>query len=230
MNLRWKAVSVHYLTASGAVFAMLALLAAVQERWDIMFLWLVIAFLVDGVDGPLARRYGVKENAPQYDGVLLDLIVDYLTYVFIPAYALFQSGVFDGWTGWATIIIITFTSALYFSDTGMKTKDNSFAGFPGCWNMFAVFVFAANLSFWIIFALVVVLALSMFTELKFIHPIRTERWRKISLPITLVWVLAAGVAAWTNFEAGPVINGALMLSSAYLFFAGILQQIVPKPN
>ena len=98
MTLRYKALSVHLLTATGAVFAMLAMLAAVDEKWGLMFLWLVVAFAVDGIDGPLARRYDVKTNAPQYDGVLMDLIIDYLTYVFIPAYALFKSGLLDGWT------------------------------------------------------------------------------------------------------------------------------------
>ncbi|MEC7668870.1 MAG: CDP-alcohol phosphatidyltransferase family protein, partial [Pseudomonadota bacterium] len=81
MTIRMKALLVHLLTASGAVFAMLALLAAVEEEWSIMFLWLVVAFAVDGIDGPLARKYNVKTNAPRFDGVLLDLIIDYLTYV-----------------------------------------------------------------------------------------------------------------------------------------------------
>ena len=132
MTIRVKALFVHLLTATGAVFAMLAMLAAVEEKWDLMFLWLVVAFVVDGIDGPLARRYQVKTNAPQYDGVLMDLIIDYLTYVFIPAYALFKSGLLPGWTGWFAIIVITFASVVYFADNRMKTKDNSFAGFPGC--------------------------------------------------------------------------------------------------
>ena len=76
MTLQMKALSVHLLTASGAVFAMLAMLAATNARWDIMFLWLVVAFVVDGIDGPLARKYDVKTNAPAFDGVLLDLIIN----------------------------------------------------------------------------------------------------------------------------------------------------------
>jgi phosphatidylcholine synthase len=227
MTLRIKALSVHYLTATGAVFAMLAMLAAVDAKWDMMFLWLVIAFFVDGIDGPLARKYHVKENAPEYDGVLLDLIIDYLTYVFIPAYALFKSGLFNGWTGWVAIIIITFTSALYFADTRMKTKDNSFAGFPGCWNMFAVVIFATHPNFYIILALVIILAASMFFPLKFIHPVRTERWRNVSLPIALVWTVLAGICAWTNFEAGPVVTSALGLTSIYLLGVGMVQQLFP---
>ncbi len=79
-----------------------------------MFLWLVVAFVVDGIGRPLARRYDVKKNWPAYDGVLMDLIIDYLTYVFIPAFALFQSGLLSGWTGWFAIIVIVFTSVRLF--------------------------------------------------------------------------------------------------------------------
>lgn len=97
---------------------MLAMLAAVDGKWDLMFLWLVVAFFVDGIDGPLARRYHVKRYSPEFDGVLLDLIIDYLTYVFIPAFALFKSGLMAGWTGWFAIIIITFASAMYLPTRG----------------------------------------------------------------------------------------------------------------
>ena len=97
MTDRIKALCVHLLTATGAVLAMLAMLAAVKEDWNLMFLWLVVALIVDGVDGPLARRFDTHKNFPTYDGDLMDLIVDYLTYVFIPAFALFQSGLLPGW-------------------------------------------------------------------------------------------------------------------------------------
>ena len=177
MSPRFKALSVHLLTATGSVLSMLAMLAAVEGKWDMMFLWLVGALVVDGVDGPLARHYHVKTNWPTYDGVLMDLIIDYLTYVFIPAFALFQSGLLPGWTGWCAIIVIVFGSVVYFADTRMKTKDNSFAGFPGCWNMVILVLFALKPNFWVMLALVVILAASMFSNLKFIHPVRTARWR-----------------------------------------------------
>ncbi len=85
MHIRYKALSVHLLTATGAVLSMFAMLAAVEGNWRVMFLWLVLALIVDGIDGPLARRYDTPRNFPIYDGVLMDLIVDYLTYVVIPA-------------------------------------------------------------------------------------------------------------------------------------------------
>jgi phosphatidylcholine synthase len=225
--MRAKAIAVHLLTATGAVFAMLAMLAAVDEKWDLMFLWLVVAFFVDGIDGPLARRYDVKQNAPVFDGVLMDLIIDYLTYVFIPAYALFRSDLLSGWTGWFAIIVITYASVVYFADTRMKTRDNSFSGFPGCWNMLVLVLFALEPNFWVILILVTLLAIAMFLPLKFIHPVRTERWRAISLPVALVWTLFAGWAAWVDFHPESWAHWGLVVTSLYLLFAGIAQQLFP---
>lgn len=227
MTPRLKGLAVHLFTATGAVFAMLAMLAAVDGDWDIMFVWLVVAFAVDGVDGPLARKYNVKQNAAEFDGELLDLIIDYLTYVFIPAFALFKSGLLPGWTGWFAIIVITFASAMYFADTRMKTKDNSFSGFPGCWNMLVLVLFALSPDFWVILILVTVLAAAMFMPLKFIHPVRTVRWRNMSLPIALAWTLFAGWAAWVDFHPESWAHWGLVLTSLYLLFAGIVQQFIP---
>lgn len=228
MTPRLQALSVHLLTATGAVLSMLAMLAAAQEKWDLMFLWLVVALVVDGVDGPLARRYDVSTNWPTYDGVLLDLIIDYLTYVFIPAFALFQSGLLPGWTGWVAIIVITYASAIYFVDTRMKTKDNSFAGFPACWNMVVLVLFALEPNFYVMLVFIVLLAATMFTNLKFVHPIRTDRWRSVTLPMALAWIGFAGWAAWVDFHPQSWAHWGLVLTSLYLTFAGIAQQILPR--
>ena len=182
--------------------------------------------IVDGLDGPMARRYHVKKHAPEFDGVLLDLIIDYLTYVFIPAFALFKSGLMDGWTGWFAIIVITFTSALYFADTRMKTRDNSFSGFPGCWNMLVIVIFAVEPNFWVSLALVTVLAVAMFLPIKFIHPVRTERWRAVSLPMAVAWTFFAGWAAWVDFHPESWAHWGLVATSAYLLVAGAAQQLI----
>ncbi|RVT85885.1 phosphatidylcholine synthase [Rhodobacteraceae bacterium CCMM004] len=226
MTLAHRALLVHLLTATGAVFAMLAMLAASDERWSLMWLWLVVAFFVDGIDGPLARKYDVKANAPQYDGVLMDLIIDYLTYVFIPAYALFSSDLLPGWTGWIAIIVITFTSVVYFADTRMKTRDNSFAGFPGCWNMVALVLFALGPNFWVSLGIIAVLAVAMFLPVKFVHPVRTERWRPVTLPMALAWVFFAGWAAWVDFDAASWAGWGLAVTSLYLALAGVAQQVI----
>jgi phosphatidylcholine synthase len=226
MTQQTKALLVHLLTATGAVWAILAMLEAVQGAWGMMFFWLVVALVVDGIDGPLARRYQVKTNWPTIDGVLMDLIIDYLTYVFVPAYALFASGLLPGWTGWTAIIIITFTSAIYFADTRMKTTDYSFSGFPSCWNMVVLVLFALKPDFWIILLLVSALAAAMFLPVKFIHPVRTERWRMVSLPMTLGWCFFAGWAAWVDFDPQSLAHWGLIITSVYLVGAGAAQQLI----
>ena len=109
----------------------------------------------------------------------------------------------------------------------MKTKDYSFSGFPACWNMLVIVLFALQPHFYAILAIVVVLAFTMFTPLKFIHPVRTDRWRTLSLPIALAWTFFAGWAAWVDFHPQSWAHWGLMLTSIYLILAGIVQQIIP---
>ena len=225
------AFSVHLFTASGAVLAMLALLAAATGDWSTMYVWLMIALIVDGIDGPLARWAKVKEFAPQWDGALLDMIVDYLTYCFIPAYALFVSGLFPGWTGWISVGVITFTSAIYLADVRMKTEDNSFSGFPACWNMVVLVFFALNPNWLIMTGIVITLAILQFFPVKFVHPVRTLRWRNLTFPMAALWVITAIIAAWTDFENVPALCMiGLVTSSIYLLIAGGLQQLLPERN
>ncbi|QMU57909.1 MAG: phosphatidylcholine synthase [Boseongicola sp.] len=228
MNIKTQAYLVHLFTATGAVLAMLAMLEAVDGDWSMMFFWLIVAFAVDGVDGPLARKTNVKINAPRIDGNLLDMIIDYLTYIFIPAFALFASGLLPGWTGWFAIIVITFASALYLADTRMKTRDYSFSGFPGCWNMVVIVLFAVEPNFWISLLIVTVLAVAMFLPIKFVHPVRTERWRSITLPVALAWTFFAGWAAWANFHPDSWAYWGLIVTSLWLIGAGAAQQYFYK--
>jgi phosphatidylcholine synthase len=205
---------------------MLALLEAVQRDWNAMFLWLVVALLVDGIDGPLARRFETKRFAPVFDGDLMDLVIDYLTYVFVPAYALFASGLLPGWTGWFAIIVITFASGLYFADTRMKTRDMSFSGFPGCWNMVVLTLFAWQPNFWVALVLVAALAVAMFLPVKFVHPVRTSRWKAVTLPMALAWVFFAAWAAIVEFHPDSWAQWGLTIASLYLLGAGAAQQVI----
>ena len=124
------------------------------------------------------------------------------------------------------MIIVTFASAMYFADTRMKTKDNSFSGFPGCWNMLVLVIFALGIPWYISLVLVTFLAITMFIPLKFVHPVRTERWRTVTLPMALAWTFFAGWAAWVNFHPDSWAQWGLVITSIYLLFAGIAQQIL----
>lgn len=206
---------------------MLALLEAAQQDWAMMTIWLTVAFVVDGIDGPLARRYAVTENAPIIDGVLLDLIVDFLTYVMIPAYALYGSGLLPGWSGWIVVLLIPFASALYFSDTRMKTADKSFRGFPACWNMVALALLVIVPPWEVILSLVVALCVAQFLNLKFVHPVRTARWRWLTLPVALLWTGSIALAALSGFADNPALTVVVTVCSVYLVLAGIAQQLIP---
>ena len=130
-----KAFSVHLLTASGSFLAFLSVVAASEESWTAMFWWLGLALFVDGIDGPIARKLEVKYVLPNWSGELLDNIIDYMTYVLIPAFALYQRGFMGEGLSFLAAAIIVVSSAIYYADTGMKTKENFFKGFPVVWNM-----------------------------------------------------------------------------------------------
>lgn len=226
MSKTYFAYAVHVLTASGAAFAMLALLQAFERDWAMMFVWLLVAFVIDGIDGPLARHFDTKNNAPIYDGVLLDLIVDYLTYVFIPTFALFHSGFLNETWAWITMFIILITAGLYFSDTRMKNADNSFYGFPGCWNIVVLAIFAVMPPQWLSLLVISFLAIAQFLPLKFVHPTRTLRWRPATVLMSCLWVFFAFGVVGHDFGPPSWINWGLSITTIYLFLVGILFQIM----
>src|SRR5882724_9594552 len=119
-----RAFSVHVLTAAGAGLALAALLAAVHGAFDVMFLCLGLALVVDGIDGTIARALKVAELLPRWSGEVLDLVVDFVTYVFVPAYAIAAGGVLPPWLGPPAGMVIVMSGAIYFADRRMKTADN----------------------------------------------------------------------------------------------------------
>ena len=133
-----RAFSVHVFTAAGAALALLALILATGGHWAAMFFCLGLALVVDGVDGPMARAFKVKEVLPRWSGETLDLVVDFVTYVFVPAYAIAASGYLPDVLAIPAGIVVVITGALYFADRAMKTDDNYFRGFPAVWNLAAV--------------------------------------------------------------------------------------------
>ena len=216
------AYSVHVFTALGAALAMLAAFAAAKGDWNTMFLWIIASMVVDALDGPLARRVDVKQHAGRINGVILDLVIDFLTWVFIPVFALFESGLLPGWTGWVAALVIPPVSALYFADSRMKTADGSFEGFPGAWSMVVLVFFALTPPVWVMMVVITMLTPAMFSPLLFVHPVRTKRWRVVTLPVAMAWVgSAAAIMAGVDAQVLVLV---LTGTSIYLLLAGLLQQ------
>ena len=145
MIARLSAAAVHLLTASGAVLALLALRAVHQGDWQMMFVWLGAALIVDAADGPLARKLEVKTVLPRFSGERLDLIVDYLTYVAVPAYALTEAPLLPDHARLPAAAAILLSSLFHVADMESKTEEGYFVGFPAIWNIVLLYLFALGL-------------------------------------------------------------------------------------
>ena len=223
-----KAFSVHLLTASGSFLAFLSLVAASDERWTAMFIWLGLALFVDGIDGPIARKLEVKYVLPNWSGELLDNIIDYVTYVLVPAFALYQSGFMGQNLSFISGAIIVVSSAIYYADTGMKTKENFFKGFPVVWNMVVFTLFIVKPGEWVAFATVVVSAILSFFPINFLHPVRVVRLRPLNLTVFLVWCALSAIAIYYTLDAPSWVRMGVSITGAYLFCIGAIMQFMPN--
>ena len=184
---RQRAWAIHAFTASGAIIAMLALTAVMNGDTATAFLWLGLALLVDGVDGPLARRYRVVEVLPRISGETLDLVVDYLTYVVIPAVMLASMGLLP--SGWGTLTagVVLAVSLYTFANRDMKTDDNYFEGFPAVWNVLVLYMWVLETNPWANLGIIALCAALTFTRIKFTHPMRVVKLRTVTLVLTALW-------------------------------------------
>ncbi|GIL02500.1 MAG: phosphatidylcholine synthase [Alphaproteobacteria bacterium] len=222
------AFGVHLLTASGAFFAFLSLVSAAEKDFTKSFLWMGIALFVDGVDGPLARRLEVKKWWPHWSGDMLDAVVDYVTYVMIPAFLLYQSGLMGRYLSFTCAAIIVITSAVYYADTRMKTEDSGFKGFPVCWNMVVFTLMVVSTSPLLSAALVLVIAALTFAPIIFIHPVRVKVMREWTLGVLGAWLAAALISLYYDLDSPLWVDVVLALSSLYLFCVGFVLQVLGK--
>lgn len=199
------ATLVHVLTASGIGCAFMAVLALIDRDWQRMFSWLGVALVIDAIDGPFARRAHVKTVLPRFDGERLDLIIDYVTYVFIPALAMHRAGILPGGTGMAMCVAIAMSSLFHFSDTQSKTDDNCFVGFPAIWNVVALYLFAYATPPWMALLFCLVCVGLTFVPVKWVHPVRVRALRPITALMSALWAVAAIMIVGRGFpaELGP---------------------------
>jgi len=215
------AYGVHVLTALGAALGLLALQAVIAGELASAFAWLGAALVVDAIDGPLARRFSVKELAKRYDGTQLDLVVDFVTYVFVPAAMLLRPEVMAQPYGIAAGLILTLASALYFADTGMKTGDWWFRGFPAVWNIVVFYIVAFAPPAWLSLAVVLVATALMFLPVVFVHPVRVRRWRRLTMAMLALWAGAAALAIWQGMRPEPAVKAVLAVAAFYFTGLGL---------
>ena len=223
---RVRAFMVHVFTATGAALALLALILATGGHWAAMFLCLGLALVVDGADGPMARAFDVQRTLPRWSGDTLDLVVDFTTYVFVPAYAISASGLLPQFFAIPAGIVVVISGALYFADRDMKTKDNYFLGFPALWNLAAFYLYLLEPPEWAAGCALVVLAGLSFAPIKFLHPLRVEHLRMFNVAMLAVWALLAFVAVTRDLAPGPYVTLPLCAIALYFLAAGLFRSRV----
>jgi phosphatidylcholine synthase len=214
--MRAAAFSVHVFTALGAGVALIALLEAVREHWAAMFWWLAIALVIDGIDGPIARRLDVVRLQPNWSGEVLDLVVDFVTYVFVPAYAITASGLLLPLAAPLLGAGIAVSGALYFADRRMKAEDNHFRGFPGLWNIAAFYLFLLHLPPALSSLGIAILIGLTFAPFHVIHPVRVVRLRWLTLLLMGVGGVLAAIVLVSDFHVNIAVTVGLCLIAIYV--------------
>jgi len=213
---RTAAFSVHIFTALGAGIGLLAMLEAVREHWAGMLAWLGLALVVDALDGPIARRFDVVRLQPNWSGEVLDLVVDFVTYVFVPAYAITASGlllpVMAPLLGFGIVV----SGALYFADRRMKTDDNHFRGFPALWNAAAFYLFLLHPRPWLASLMVALLIVLTFVPFNVMHPVRVVRLRGLTLSLMGIWAVLAIIALARDFDVSAPVTVGLCAIAIYV--------------
>ncbi len=215
--------SVHLFTASGGAVAVLALYAAIERNFPVCFAWLGLALFIDGIDGTLARAARVHVTAATIDGEVLDLVIDFLTYVLVPVVALWRSDLMPTEASFWIGLVVTIASALYFADTRMKTEDLWFRGFPATWNVLVLYLFVLRPP-WIVSAAVLLAAAGMmFAPVVFIHPLRVTRLRKLTIAMTIAWFGFAAAAIVEKLSPPGWVTGGLVATAVYFLALPLLR-------
>jgi phosphatidylcholine synthase len=220
--MRALAFSVHILTACGAALALLALLAASRGDWPSMFLWLGVALVVDAIDGPLARAANVSAVWPNWSGDTLDLVVDYTTYVFVPAYAVADASLMPDALALPAAAAIAITGTLYFANREMKTPDHFFRGFPAVWNLVVFYLLLLRPMPVLTAATIVLFAVLTFVPMRFVHPFRVRRLRAVTVALLTLWAALALAAVKQGLAPASWISAALCLIAVYFVLVGVL--------
>ena len=228
-NLSPKAASragyvIHVMTAMGATAGLIALQAVIDGHWRAALLWLIACQVLDGLDGPIARKMDVTIHAARIDGHVLDLVVDYLTCVVVPIALLARLELlpkhYEVWVAGAIFL----SSALWFARTDLETDDHWFNGFPAVWNLAVptFLIMGASKNQVLIFSLI--LCASQLTNFKVPHLVRVIKFRKITLPLTVLYLIDLTILSWQYSDkngSNPNVFEIILLLGTPIYIAGI---------
>ncbi|VXC46965.1 CDP-alcohol phosphatidyltransferase family protein [Nocardioides sp. AX2bis] len=223
LRLRAAGWALHAYTASGTAIAFLALAAAVGGDEVAALWWLLLALLIDGTDGMLARRLRVKEVIPNFDGARLDDVVDYITYCFAPVFLLWYGGYLpEGSLGTLVAVLPLLASSYQFCRTDAKTEDHFFLGFPSYWNVVAFYVIVLDVSSGVTSALLLACVVLVFVPIKYIYPSRTATARGLNLSLAGAWLVTYAVLLLQFPDPSVVVVALSLLYVGYYLAASVV--------
>lgn len=220
---------VHAFTMTGVIWAVLGLLSVFKGDEKAMFLWLLIALIVDGVDGTMARHAKIKEVIPWFDGSVLDLIVDYLNYVVIPAIFMYLMLPIPSkpW-GMAVMLLVCISSMFCFCNTKMKSTDYYFVGFPAVWNIVALCYYILDTSAWTNVIITAILALAHLTTIKFLHPLRVKTFRTVNITMVVIWCIASTWLVYIHPLSNRIVLAIWSITGLWVVGIGLWRTFTKK--
>ena len=218
---------VHLFTTSGVVCSFFAVLAADKGEFQIAFGWMFLAMVIDTLDGSMARRINIREMIPKIDGHYLDLVVDYVSFVFLPAIVLYKMGALPEPFNFLAVTLILVSGSYNFALANDTSDDGYFVGFPAAWHVLVMYFYLFESSPTVVGSIVGVAFVLHFVPLKFVYITKNIPYPVVTLPMILIWM---GVSVWSLVVGPPLpswLAGCMLVCPAYFlglgFWAGIAQ-------
>jgi phosphatidylcholine synthase len=227
MSHKVAAWGVHLVTASGAILALLSLIAILEQQWVQAFVLMAASLVVDSIDGTLARLVKVKKALPRFDGALLDNIIDYITYVLVPAFFLYGASLLPEMLVIPGASLVILVSSYQFCQADAKTEDHYFKGFPSYWNIIVFYLFILELSPWVNLAIIVVLSALVFIPIKYIYPSRAPKYQHLTLTLAALWAAFCAVILTQIPNQNPLLVWGSLLFAVY--YVGISLHLMFSP-
>ena len=188
---KFLGILIHLFTGFGIVAGFFALIAVMNNNQKEAFLWLGLAFLIDSVDGTLARKFNVKKNLPNIDGKMLDSIIDFFNYVIIPSIMIYWFRYVPDQFVLLIPAILIFISIYSYVNLNILTDDNYYNGFPAIWNVIVLYFYIFGTSQNVNLIFLILLILLKFSPLKCIHPLRVKKFKNLSIFFTIIWFITS---------------------------------------
>jgi phosphatidylcholine synthase len=230
-SIKLAGIALHIYTASGVLFAFLTVVAAVQGSPKKALSFAFIAYCIDGTDGIIARRLRVSETIPSFDGALLDNIVDYLTYAFVPMVLLWVTHRLPGGVVGEVISVLPLLASAYqFCRANAKTSDHFFSGFPSYWNVLAFYVYILDLNSTTTAIILLVCCVLSFIPVRYIYPSRTPYFRKLNIFFMVTWMAIYAILLAQMPDASPFIIALSFVYPIYYVAISIYLTFARRPK